>query len=168
MADRIKIHIVETGQDTTGEIELHSVIGTIDSMVAIMKNVHNLKRFQMFSKVKFMGIEEDFYCSSENELVSYDSKPFSYWTRKIENESEDNSMLHKVTITKSEEKALEEYWCIRAVKENIITNAKSVIGEMKCTKEPTLNEIAIFLGNSGADFVSVEHNFRFEPDIPFC
>lgn len=83
-------------------------------------------------------------------------------------ESEESKMIHKITVTKTEEKTIEEYWCIRGVKENIVTGAKSVIGEMKCTKEPTLNEIAIFLENSGADFVSVEHNFRFEPDIPFC
>lgn len=82
--------------------------------------------------------------------------------------SEESKMIHKITVTKTEEKTIEEYWCIRGVKENIVTGAKSVIREMKCTKEPTLNEIAIFLGNSGADFVSVEHNFRFEPDIPFC
>lgn len=88
--------------------------------------------------------------------------------KEINQFKEDNPMLHKVTITKTEEKVLEEYWCIRAVKENIVTNAKSVIGEMKCDKEPTLKEIAVFLENSNADFVSVEHNYRFEPDLPFC
>lgn len=166
MAGRIKIHIVETEQDTTGEIEFHSVIGTIDQMVAIIKNVYDLKRFNLFSKVKFMGIEEDFYCSSENELVSYDSKPFSYWTRKIENESEENTMLHKVTITKPEEKELEEYWLMRAIKENPETKSKTVVKEFECTKEPTLEEIALFLANSGGNFVSVEHNYRFA-DLPF-
>lgn len=31
-------------------------------------------------------------------------------------ESEDKTMKHNVTITKEENRAIEEYWCIRAVK----------------------------------------------------
>lgn len=166
MADRIKIHIEETGQDTTGEITLQTVIGTMGSMVAIIKNIHNLKRFPMFSKVRFSGVEEDFYCNDEGQLISKDAKPFSYWERQRRKESEDNTMLHKVTITKSEEKMLEEYWCMRAIKENQMNRAKSVVKESECTKEPTLEEIALFLANSGGDFVSVEHNYRFA-DLPF-
>ena len=79
-------------------------------------------------------------------------------------ESEEKSMLHNVTV--SEDKVLEEYWCIRAIKTNI-HNEKVVVGEMKCTNKPTLNEIAAFLKNSGADFVSVVQNYRFESDLPF-
>lgn len=81
-------------------------------------------------------------------------------------ESEDNIMLHKVTITKSEEKVLEEYWLMRAIKENPETKAKTVVKESECAKEPTLEEIALFLANSGGNFVSVEHNYRFA-DLPF-
>ena len=73
-------------------------------------------------------------------------------------------MLHNVTV--SEDKVLEEYWCIRAIKTNI-HNEKVVVGEMKCTNKPTLNEIAAFLKNSGADFVSVVQNYRFENELPF-
>lgn len=103
-----------------------------------------------------------------SENVRQTNKAIEELKRGISKLREDNLMLHNVTVTKTEEKVLEEYWCIRGVKENIVTDAKSVIGEMKCTKEPTLNEIAVFLENSGADFVSVEHNYRFEPDLPFC
>ena len=80
-------------------------------------------------------------------------------------ESEGKSMLHNVTV--SEDKVLEEYWCIRAIKTNI-HNEKVVVGEMECTNKPTLNEIAAFLKNSGADFVSVVQNYRFENELPFC
>lgn len=88
---------------------------------------------------------------------------YDYEERK---ESEDNTMLHKVTVTKTEEKALEEYWCMRAIKENPETKSKSVVKESECNQEPTLEEIALFLANSGGDFVSVEHNYRFA-DLPF-
>lgn len=74
-------------------------------------------------------------------------------------------MLHNVTV--KEDKVLEEYWCIRAIKEDL-NNTKKVVGEMKCTSKPTLNEIAAFLKNSGADFVSVVQNYRFENELPFC
>lgn len=74
-------------------------------------------------------------------------------------------MLHNVTV--SEGKVLEEYWCIRAIKEDY-NNVKKVVGEMKCTNKPTLNEIASFLKNSDGDFVSVVQNYRFENELPFC
>lgn len=80
-------------------------------------------------------------------------------------ESEEKSMLHNVTV--SEDKVLEEYWVIRAIKEDY-NNVKKVVGEMKCTNKPTLNEIAAFLKNSGGDFVSVVQNYRFENELPFC
>lgn len=73
-------------------------------------------------------------------------------------------MLHNVIV--SEDKVLEEYWFIRSIKEDY-NNEKKVVGEMKCTIEPTLNEIAIFLKNSGGDFVSVVQNYRFEDQLPF-
>lgn len=80
-------------------------------------------------------------------------------------EREEKSMLHNVTV--SEDKVLEEYWCIRSIKEDY-NNAKKVVGEMKCKSKPTLNEIATFLKNSGGDFVSVVQNYRFENELPFC
>lgn len=79
-------------------------------------------------------------------------------------ESEEKSMLHNVTVR--EDKVLEEYWVIRAVKEDY-NNVKKVVGEMECTNKPTLNEIAAFLKNSGGDFVSVVQNYRFASELPF-
>lgn len=74
-------------------------------------------------------------------------------------------MLHNVAVI--ENKILEEYWCIRAIRGNF-NGTKKVIGEMKCTNEPDLSDIAAFLKSSGADFVSVEHNYRFVDDeLPF-
>lgn len=84
---------------------------------------------------------------------------------KSEKESEGKSMLHNVTVR--EDKVLEEYWVIRAIKEDY-NNVKKVVGEMECTNKPTLNEIAAFLKNSGGDFVSVVQNYRFENELPFC
>lgn len=85
-----------------------------------------------------------------------------------EKESEDKPMLHKVTVTKTEEKVLEEYYVMRGIRIIPCTNAKEVIKEEESNAQPTLQDIAQFLTNSGADFVSVEHNYRFEPDLPFC
>lgn len=76
-------------------------------------------------------------------------------------------MKHNVTITKKENRVIEEYWCIRAVVEHIGTGAKSVIKEKEFVKEPNLNEIATFLREARADFVSVEHNYRFA-DLQGC
>ena len=85
-----------------------------------------------------------------------------------EKESEGKSMLHKVTVTKTEEKVLEEYWVMRGIRNNLREFSKTVISEQECEHEPMYEEIAQFLAKSGADFVSVEHNYRFEPDLPFC
>lgn len=84
-------------------------------------------------------------------------------------ESEDKSMLHNVTVTKTEEKALEEYYVMRAVKNsNFAPNkTKQVFKEKECNHYPESSEIAQFLSDTGANFVSVEHNYRFEPDLPF-
>lgn len=74
-------------------------------------------------------------------------------------------MLHNVTV--SEDKVLEEYYVIRAIKEDY-NSIKKVVGEMKCMNKPTLSEIATFLKNSGGDFVSVVKNYRFENELTFC
>ena len=83
---------------------------------------------------------------------------------KSEKESEGKSMLHNVTVR--EDKVLEEYYVIRAIKVDC-NNIKKVVGEMECTNKPTLNEIAAFLKNSGGDFVSVVQNYRFASELPF-
>lgn len=85
-------------------------------------------------------------------------------------ESEGKSMLHNVTIKYEESKVLEEFWVMRAVKEGKLTFdfKKTVIDERKLDHEPSKSEIAQFLSDSKADFVSVVQNYRFENELPFC
>lgn len=87
-------------------------------------------------------------------------------------ESEEKSMLHNVTVKQKENKVLEKYWLMRAIKDGDMygepTTPKRVISEKECTHEPTPNEIAQFLSDSKADFVSVVQNYRFESELPFC
>lgn len=86
-------------------------------------------------------------------------------------ESEDKSMLHNVTITKTEEKELEEYYVMRGIKkqyDGLGSEKKVVCCEREVSQYPDFGTIAQFLSDTGADFVSVEHNYRFEPDLPFC
>lgn len=87
-------------------------------------------------------------------------------------EREGKSMLHNVTVKHEENKVLEKYWLMRAIKDGDMygepPTSKRVISEKECTHEPTPNEIAQFLSDSGADFVSVVQNYRFENELPFC
>ena len=89
-------------------------------------------------------------------------------------------MQHNVTITTEENRVIEEYWIISSKKNSIISNRKSMSETEKiagykcnssCEKEldhnPTLQEIAQFLSETKADFVSVEHNYRFA-DLQGC
>lgn len=91
-------------------------------------------------------------------------------SRKLE--SEEKSMLHNVTVKHEENKVLEKYWLMRAIKDGDMygepkPTPKRVIVEKECTHEPTPNEIAQFLSDSKADFVSVVQNYRFENELPF-
>lgn len=88
---------------------------------------------------------------------------------KSENESEEKSMLHNVTVKHEEDKVLEEFWVMRAVKEGKLPFdfKKTVIDERKLDHEPSKNEIAQFLSDSKADFVSVVQNYRFAGELPF-
>ncbi len=85
-------------------------------------------------------------------------------------ESEEKSMLHNVTVKHEENKVLEEFWVMRAEKKE----GKYPIPYSEAVKEneldhaPTLDEIAQFLSDSKADFVSVVQNYRFENELPFC
>lgn len=87
-------------------------------------------------------------------------------------ESEEKSMLHNVTVKHEENKVLEKYWLMRAIKDGDMYGQppapKRVIAEREYTKEPTPQEIAQFLSDSKADFVSVVQNYRFENELPFC
>ena len=86
-------------------------------------------------------------------------------------ESEEKPMLHNVTVKHEENKVLEKYWRMRAIKDGNMygqpPTPKRVISEKECTHEPTPNEIAQFLSDSKADFVSVVQNYRFAGELPF-
>lgn len=91
-------------------------------------------------------------------------------------ESEEKSMLHNVTVRKSEKKKLEEFWIMRAVHEIRTCDSETkrekinfhVIEDVESDHEPTPQEIAQFLSDSKADFVSLVQNYRFENELPFC
>lgn len=89
---------------------------------------------------------------------------------KSEKESEGKAMLHNVTVKHEESKFLEEFWVMRAVKEGKLPFdfKKTVIDERKLSHEPSKNEIAQFLFDAKADFVSVVQNYRLENELPFC
>lgn len=87
-------------------------------------------------------------------------------------EREEKSMLHNVTVKHEENKVLEKYWLMKAIKDGDMygepqPTPKRVIAEKECNHEPTPNEIAQFLYESHADFVSVVQNYRFENELPF-
>ena len=84
-------------------------------------------------------------------------------------ESEEKSMLHNVTIKHEENKVLEIYCVMRGIKESDtpFDPTKKVIAEKKLDHKPTISEIAQFLSDSKADFVSVVQNYRFESELPF-
>lgn len=84
-------------------------------------------------------------------------------------ESEEKSMLHNVTVKHEENKVLEKYWLMRAVNDIEIVPGKKrqEWQDKELDHEPTPDEIAQFLSDSGADFVSVVRNYRFENELPF-
>ena len=83
-------------------------------------------------------------------------------------ESEEKLMLHNVTVKHEENKVLAKCWEMEAAKLNYNTYAFPSM-PVRCVRdrkyidhEPTANEIAQFLSDSKADFVSVVQNYRFE------
>lgn len=79
-------------------------------------------------------------------------------------ESEEKSMKHNVTVKHEENKVLEKYWLMRAEKKEgkyPIPYSES-FKEQELDHEPTPQEIAQFLSDSKADFVSVVQNYRFK------
>lgn len=65
-------------------------------------------------------------------------------------------------------KEIEEYWLLRGIYDDGLQ--KRVIKEKEFDRHPTTGEIAVFLEESKATFVSVKHNFRFpdpESELPF-
>ncbi len=78
-------------------------------------------------------------------------------------------MLHNVTVKYEESKVLEQYWVIELWRESKMPpDFKDVLVWKRIFKhEPTSNEIAQFLHESHADFVSVVQNYRFANEFPF-
>lgn len=65
-------------------------------------------------------------------------------------------------------KEIEEYWLLRGVYDDGVK--KRVISEKEFSNPPTYGEVAKFLEESKATFVSMEHNYRFpdsESELPF-
>ena len=85
-------------------------------------------------------------------------------------ESEEKSMLHNVTVKHEENKVLEEFWVMKAERttEAVAGGVRKEWKEQELDHEPTPDEIAQFLSDSKADFVSVVQNYRFENELPFC
>lgn len=75
-------------------------------------------------------------------------------------------MIREVNINQNF--AIEDYYLLRAIRDNH-GSGKTVIAEKEFRKEPTLQETATFLVESGASFVSLEHNYRQYKDdeLPF-
>lgn len=113
----------------------------------------------------------ELFCKAMEELEA---------SAKPENEIEGKSMLHNVTVKYEENKVLEKYWEMVAKKECEVaefnmktgksTPMKKQIEDIKREEsdhEPTPQEIAQFLSDSKADFVSVVQSYRFENELPF-
>lgn len=88
-------------------------------------------------------------------------------------ESEEKSMLHNVTVKHEENKVLVRCWEMEAAKLDYNTCAfpsmpvRCVQDRKYIDHEPMPDEIAQFLSDSKADFVSVVQNYRFESELPF-
>lgn len=78
-------------------------------------------------------------------------------------------MTYSVTVGKPEKKILEEFWMMRALKNSNVPfdRSKQIVKERELEKEPSAQEIAQFLYETDAEFVSVIKNYRFEMDLPF-
>lgn len=72
-------------------------------------------------------------------------------------------MTHTLTIPAQVQ--IEEYYVLRGIIE--VGEKKKVISEKEFTTELTLTDIAQFLAESGADFVSKVVNYRIGGEIPF-
>lgn len=79
-------------------------------------------------------------------------------------------MKYNVIVKKSEEKVIQEYWLIKVVTDKNIDFSKTIqiSKEKACDHQPTPEEIAQFLFDTGSDFAIVEQRYRFESELPFC
>lgn len=168
---RVIIYISATKQTTTAKWHLEGVYSS-DLWVAVLDDIFDLIPFSGETKVSIRfrdrTKEAVFYHGNER-LIQVNSNKLDFWTGKENNESEEKSMLHNVTVKHEESKLLEEFWVMRAVKEGKLPFdfKKTVIDERKLSHEPSKNEIAQFLSDSKADFVSLVQNYRFSGELPF-
>lgn len=169
---RVIIYISATKQTTTAKWHLEGMRPS-DLWVAVLHDIADLKPFLGESKVRIRfrdrTREAVFYFWNEK-LIQVGQNKLDFWIGKECKESEEKSMLHNVTVKHEENKVLEEIWVMRAVKEGKLPFdfKKTVIDERKLDHEPSKNEIAQFLSDTGADFVSVVQNYRFANEFPFC
>lgn len=133
------------------------------------------------SKEKVIGnLDNNRYERYREYMIKYLKEKFNFEYIK-NNESEEKSMLHNVTIKHEENKVLEWVWVMIAMRNSKLTEYNLKTGTTKDLGEesrfmdkkelshaPTLDEIAQFLDDSGADFVSVVQNYRFTSELPFC
>lgn len=141
---------------------------------------HNDDYFVPANKEKVIeNLDNNRYERYREYMIKYLKEKFNYDYIK-NNESEEKSILHNVNIKHKENKVLEEFWVIRAMKKDFKSGFTSssygfsaqigalIIKEQELNHEPTPNEIAQFLYESHADFVSVVQNYRFANELPFC
>lgn len=86
-------------------------------------------------------------------------------------ESEGKGMLYNVSVRKEEKKVLEMYYVMRGIKrqtDSLGNEKKVVCAERELSSCPDSDTIAQFLYESGADFMSLEQNYRFQDDLPFA
>lgn len=185
MSDRVKIHIKSTNQYTTATWKLEGC-GNADIWVCVLEDISD---FQWLTFWKFSSVRIEFndgrikermfyYDPLRVRLTQVDSDELSFWTSK---ESEEKSMLHNVTVKHEESKVLkEEGATMLAIKKEwegsllYTTNGvkkeetNRIIDTRELDHKPKPDEIAQFLSDSKADFVSVAQNYRFENELPFC
>lgn len=131
------------------------------------------KEVNRLRELSFPTIEDVLYLELTKEFVELFCKAMEELeaSAKSENESEEKPMLHNVTVKREENKVLEKYWLLRAIKDGDMygkpPTPKRVISEQELDHEPTPQEIAQFLSDSKADFVSVVQNYRLESELPF-
>ncbi len=173
MSERVKIHIDSTNQDTTAIWRLEG-IGDCDAWICTLSDIKDFKFFTFwnFSKVKIEfkdgRIREKmfYYDCLRKRLVQVDSDKLSFWTSKDDKEREGKAMVKTVKINHGVH--IEGYYLLRAFSDNPgFGKEKNSVKEFD--HNPTPEEIATFLVESEADFVSVEHNYRLykENELPF-
>jgi len=127
-----------------------------------------------------MAIPISRYYNLLNAFSKFDTENDSIEILKKIYESEEKSMLHNATVKHEEDKALELVWVMIAMRNSKLAEYNPKTGTTKDLGEesrfmdkkelshaPTLDEIAQFLSDSKADFVSVVQNYRFENELSF-